>query len=85
MGPPEISLTKRLTSDVIGALSDERKTVWREEVLNGVDWRQLFGHVGAAVVELLEDDDSLVRIDVELLEDGLLAGGGKLQESKVSF
>ena len=27
MGPPEISLTKRLTSDVIGALSDERKTV----------------------------------------------------------
>ena len=27
MGPPEISLTKRLTSDVIGALCDERKTV----------------------------------------------------------
>ena len=37
------------------------------------------------MVELLEDDDSLVRIDVELLEEELLAGDPELEASELSF
>jgi hypothetical protein len=69
---------KNIITGFVVELDDEGESVGSDELGDCLSGGQLLGQVVPSFIELLEEDDSLAGINLELGEEGLGGGDGKL-------